>query len=484
MPIKEHPVVFVSYARTTKEHIKWVVDFTNKLRDDSIDAKVDEFKLKLGHDLNYFMEKYIKEDADFVLLMCTKEYVQKANKRIGGVGTEAQILSSEVYNDVTQEKIIPIILEFDENGNPYLPTFVKTRYSIDLSSDEKFHENYEKLLRTIFNEPEFHESELGEKPHWLSNPEVQYPKTKSLINKFDKQIENNPSIFNLIINDFFEEYSEYLKTFKIKYSSNNSETMEKELYDNLAQYEQLKNDLELFLEKIFKVGSYQQINSESIIKFLSNIYSLIIENYHASANFDFILRETFLYFIAYGLKYENYEVISDLFYSPYYLEDYSPNSIQHFINLDFRGLIYTDKLLGEYFLQNNEPTINPIGELLIRRLPKNLDEELLVDADLLSCYVSYLNYDNFDNEEWFPFTLMYKHRSKPFNLFRKLTSERFFKKVKIVFDVDTEEEFKKKVISTRILPLGKGEVSFRNPLCGKVKPIEDYIDLEKICTER
>lgn len=53
-----------------------------------------------------------------------------------------------------------------------------------------------------------------------------------------------------------------------------------------------------------------------------------------------------------------------------------------------------------------------------------------------------------------------------------------------MFDVENVEEFKEKVISTRNLLLGRGEVSFNNPMFGYVKPIEEYIDLDKICSER
>lgn len=41
-----------------------------------------------------------------------------------------------------------------------------------------------------------------------------YPATKSIINQFNNQVDNN-SKFNILITDFFNEYFEYLKHLKL-----------------------------------------------------------------------------------------------------------------------------------------------------------------------------------------------------------------------------------------------------------------------------
>lgn len=494
MENSNHPVVFISYARTNPEHIERIVNFANKLRDHGIDAKLDEWDLKVGNDLYHFMEEKIKSEAKFVLLILNREFVEKANKREGGVGTEVQLISKEVYDDVKQEKVIPIVWEHDENGNPYLPSFVESRYYIDLSSEEKMGENYELLLRTLYNKPKNPRSELGEMPKWLNDTGHSYPKTEDIISKFDNQIENHPERLDSIIEEFFEYYYDYLKEFEIEFSDSKEITAANEIYENLEQYEILKHDLEEFLEKIFKTGKYQKFDSDILIEFLTKTYSLTKmretgKTYarYSFVNFDFILREIFLYFVAYGLKYKNYDILGDLFYSPYYLDDpfgYNRN-ISHFVNLDNRGLIPTSEILDVYY--RNEKKLNlvtPIGELLLKRIPSNLTRELLIDADLLCCYISYMDYDKFEKHGWLPYTHIHKHRSEPYNIFRKLTSKKFFNSAKSMFDVDNVEEFKQKVISTRNLRLGKGEVRFSNPMFGYVKPIEEYIELDKICSER
>lgn len=480
------PKVFLSYARTNLEYADSIVDFASTLREHGIDASIDEWDLKPGNDIYHFMESKIKSEADFVLLMINDEFTEKANNREAGVGAETQIISKELYENVEQGRIIPIIWRRDDEGELKLPTIVETRYYIDLSSDDKFGENYELLLRTLFNKPKNPKTEIGEMPEWLNDTNNRFTKTKTIIKRFDNQVEQHPEKFNYLIEDFFNEYFKYLKTFKIEFTNQGTDTASKEIYENIEEYGALKNDLAVFLEKMFKVARYEEIDSEIIIEFLSKIRSLLSgSNQYSLANFDFMLREIFLYFIAYALKYKNYEFIADLFYSPYYFEDYAYTSkvTKHFVDLDVRGRIRTDDILGISFkADNGNSLITPLGELLVRRVPPKLKEELLVDADLLCCYVSYMNKDKF-GKDWFPFTYIYK-KSDSIDYFTRLTSKKYFEKIKEVFDVDSLYEFKEKVVSTHGTDLFTRKVRFGNAWGDCVEPIEEYIDLSKICRER
>lgn len=95
-------------------------------------------------------------DIDRVLIICDKLYTEKANNREGGVGDETVIISPEMYGHEKQEKFIPIVAEYDENNEPYLPAYLKARIYIDLSNDMDFETGYEK---PIFKKPK-----LGSKP--------------------------------------------------------------------------------------------------------------------------------------------------------------------------------------------------------------------------------------------------------------------------------------------------------------------------------
>lgn len=480
------PKVFLSYARTNSEYADSIMEFAYALREDGIDASVDDWDLKPGDDIYYFMESKIKSEADFVLLMINDEFTERANKRKAGVGAETQIIAKELYENVEQGRIIPILWRHDGDEDIKLPTIVESRYYIDLSSDEKFGENYELLLRTLFNKPKNPKNKIGKMPEWINDTNNRFTKTKTIIKRFDSQIESHPEKFNSFIEDFFNEYFEYLKTFKLEFTTQDAATASEEIYKSIEDCTVLKNDLVVFLAKMFKVARYEEIDSEIIIEFLSNIRSLLSgNNQYSLVNFDFMLREIFLYFIAYALKNKNYSFIADLLYSPYYFEDYAYTSkdAKYFVALDVRERIHTNDILGISFkADNGNSFLTPLGELLLRRTPSNL-KEFLVDADLLCCYVYYMNKDKFGNRDWLPFTYVYK-QSDSIGYFTRLTSKKYFERIKEVFDVDSADEFREKVISTHDTSLFRRQVRFSNAWGKCVEPIESYINLDKICSER
>ncbi len=142
----EIKTVFISYCHkdTTEE---WIIRLVTKLGEHGINCVVDIYDLKLGQDLNYFMEQI--EKVDKVLILLGKTYKEKADSREGGVGAETQIISNDVYKDVKQTKFIPAVIEKDENGEAYLPYYLKSRLYVDFSNDELFNENFSKVIKQI-----------------------------------------------------------------------------------------------------------------------------------------------------------------------------------------------------------------------------------------------------------------------------------------------------------------------------------------------
>lgn len=94
------------------------------------------------------MESMVSDaDVKKVLMICDKGYVERANSREGGVGTEAQIISAKVYESVDQNKFAAIVVELDADGRPLLPHYMATRLYFDMSSDEAEATNFEKIIR-------------------------------------------------------------------------------------------------------------------------------------------------------------------------------------------------------------------------------------------------------------------------------------------------------------------------------------------------
>ncbi len=171
----EHPKVFISYSWTSPEHEQFVLDLATALTSHGVDAILDKWDLKPGQDKYVFMESMVVDPKVCrVLVICDNKYQEKANARAGGVGTETQIISSELYGKVKQTKFIPIICEYDDDGEPCLPVFMKGLIYIDLSTDERYGEGLDQLLRLIYDQPFHQKPKLGAPPAFVTGNGASY----------------------------------------------------------------------------------------------------------------------------------------------------------------------------------------------------------------------------------------------------------------------------------------------------------------------
>lgn len=154
------PRVFISYSHDSAEHKSWVLDFATTLRNRGVDAILDQWDLKPGDDLPHFMETQL-EAADYVLMVCTEKYVEKANAGAGGVGYEKMIVTSSLLSKIDNNKIIPIIRQVGTNQRP---TFLNSKLYIDFSKDADLEYNLDDLLRVLLNAPLYEKPKIGENP--------------------------------------------------------------------------------------------------------------------------------------------------------------------------------------------------------------------------------------------------------------------------------------------------------------------------------
>lgn len=162
------PKLFISYRWSSPDHEEWVLRLASSLRASGIDVKLDKWHLKEGQDTLAFMESMVSDSSvKKVLLVCDFGYVERANSRKGGVGTEAQIISAKVYQDTDQEKFAAIVVELDELGAPILPTYMSTRLYFDMSSLDAEAVNFERIVRWVFNQPFHALPPIGPKPDFL-----------------------------------------------------------------------------------------------------------------------------------------------------------------------------------------------------------------------------------------------------------------------------------------------------------------------------
>ena len=94
------PKLFISYSWSDAEYEQWVVGLATDLRESGVDVILDKWDLKEGHDAVAFMEQMVTNpEIKKVAIICDEKYAAKADGRAGGVGTETQIISREVYEN-------------------------------------------------------------------------------------------------------------------------------------------------------------------------------------------------------------------------------------------------------------------------------------------------------------------------------------------------------------------------------------------------
>ncbi|HNC50307.1 MAG TPA: TIR domain-containing protein, partial [bacterium] len=101
------PRLFISYSWSTPEREQWVIDLAMELVNSGVDVILDKWDLREGHDSIAFMEKMVTDPSiSKVIIVCDQVYANKADDRTGGVGTETQIISAEVYAKQSQDKFV------------------------------------------------------------------------------------------------------------------------------------------------------------------------------------------------------------------------------------------------------------------------------------------------------------------------------------------------------------------------------------------
>lgn len=199
------PKVFISYSHDTLEHKKWVLDLAIRMRNNGIDAIIDQWELKPGDDLPHFMETHLA-NSDSIIMICSEKYVEKANAGKGGVGYEKMIITSNLLTNIDENKIIPIIKQTSTN---VVPTFLKTKLYLNFSKIDDYEFSFDELIRTIHKSPLYKKPEIGNNPFKETDDKVELKVHDGLlelmtviINKFESN--TNPYI---IYKDIFQSVS-------------------------------------------------------------------------------------------------------------------------------------------------------------------------------------------------------------------------------------------------------------------------------------
>jgi hypothetical protein len=176
-PMTESEEVFISYSHDSAEHIKRVLELSNRLRSEGVDCALDQYEVSPPEGWPRWMEKKLA-NAKYVVLICTEAYLRRVmgkeeEGKGNGVRWEGNLVYQHLYNAGTQSnRFIPVI--FDEAHNCYIPVPLQGASRYCLATEA----GYDGLYRVLTNQPKVLKPKLGKRRA--------LPK---------KEVKTNPSLF-------------------------------------------------------------------------------------------------------------------------------------------------------------------------------------------------------------------------------------------------------------------------------------------------
>lgn len=449
------PQVFISYCRQPEENLIRTQQLAQRLMRDGVYVVIDLWDLKDGQDKNSYMERMVTDPSvDKVLLICNKQYVEKADSRKGGVGIESTIISSELYGSVAQTKFIPVIFETNEEGKAYIPVFAKSRIYIDLSNDNIFEEGYDQLLRDIYDKPKFDRPPLGEMPTYLRADAPAYLKTAGKVNAVKTAIEKESRRTRAIIADYIDTFLSAIPDYKISVeSSYNAPKLVEVVESAIDSMQALKND---FISFITAIASTEYCTPELFQDFFERLLQTYEDNdiellegsdlpSYLEDNFRFFNYEFFLSFTAVMVNTGRFDIISEIVRTSFCI-------------IPRRRLVQAEERTFRRF-QSYVGTLNRVKHDITnsRRISISADTvrqyatvvkfEDMVSADILLYYLSLIYPGNgYLDTYWYPDLSIYNGYVE---LYPRLVSKRYFEKFKRILNVNDAESFKKLIASVQ-----------------------------------
>ncbi len=433
------PKLFISYCWSNATHEQWVVDLASELRESGVDVVLDKWDLKEGHDAVALMEKMVTDpEIKKVVIISDETYTEKADDRAGGVGTETQIISKEVYDNQEQDKFVAVVSQKDENGKPFLPTYYKSRIYIDLSEPDNYGENFEKLIRWIFNKPLYTKPDIGNMPFFLKKEQGISLGTTAIFKRAIDGIKNNKTNASGALDEYLGTFSDSLDKFRIQTADSE---FDDQVINNIAEFLPYRNEV---IQLLIAINQYSpsEENSQKIHRFFESLIPYMKKPEHIRTyrewdfdNFKFIVHELFLYAVAIFIKFENYDNANYLLDQKYYLHG----------NSDYGR----DVMVGyTVFLEHMKSLEHRNARLKLRRLSLRADLikerctgvgiefRHLLQADFVIFMRTEIEaQDNFNR--WWPETLIYLgNYHSTFEIFARSISKKYFDRVKVLLSIN------------------------------------------------
>lgn len=358
----------------------------------------------------------------------------------------SEIISKEVYEKVEQSKFIPIACEFSDDGNPFLPTFLKSRIWIDFSSPEAVNENWERLVRLIFGKPLYEKPKLGKPPAYITNDTASPPSPAiTKFKAFRQALLQNKKGVSIYRRDFLSACITYADGLRVR-ERPNGDSLGKKVLEDCGKLKHVRNHI---VDWVLVESEASPTNEfcDGLLSFLEELRGLKSRpaelNSWNDAWFEahsLFVYETFLYAVAALLKTNAYQILHEIFTSHYLLpatERHGDNKFETF-NC-FHG--YSETLQTE-LAPKGKGLYSPAAELIKSQADReDLPFSTIIEAELLILLMAFLN----PNAEWYPQTLHYSPYIREFSFFIRATQHKHFLKLATITGISDANQLREAV---------------------------------------
>jgi len=328
------------------------------------------------------------------------------------------------------------------NGKAYLPTYYKSRIYIDLSEADRYSENFERLLRWIYDKPLYIKPEIGKIPSFLSESEHISLGTTAIFKRCIEAIKNHKPYAEGAFDEYCTTFSENLERFRIFETDGE---FDEAVIKNIEDFLPFRNEaIQLFIaiaqyapEEHFAQRLHRFF--ESMIPYMGRPEGISSWSEWDFDNFKFIVHELFIYALAILIKYERIENANHLLQQHYYLPRNSEHGRDAMVS--FIAFHETMKSLE---VRNDRLALRKLSlraNLLKERCSSTgIDFRHLLQADFIAFMRSEVDKQNNYNN-WWPETLVHLgHFNSAFEIFARSVSKKYFDKVKILLAINTPRD--------------------------------------------
>lgn len=472
--------VFISYSWSSTDHEDWVLQLATELRENGVDAILDKWDLKEGNEANAFMEKMVTDpEISKVVIVSDKLYTEKSDARAGGAGTEAQIISSEIFSKQDQSKFVVVARELKDDGSPYLPAYYTSRIFIDFTDSNEFGASFDKLLRWIANVPINKKPELGSLPKYISEPEnAVFLATGAVKRRAIEGLRNATKFSYAATNEYFDKFLSELEKFRLP------SDIAPESEGFLENFQSFLPYRDEYLEIVRAISDYTVEP-----KYIELIHTFF-ERFHEFSyppksftsysdidfdNFKFFVGELFLHTCATLIAAQRFEAFNHLVSTPYYSAYWAERSADAMISFaEFRKHLRSLEIRKQRLELNrvslSADFLHDRAGILVTDFRKLMEVDFLLHLRSKQTPI-------IDGLPWHPDTLVYLgNNQRAFEIFERSRSRQYFEKIRPLLGNVTKEGFCELIENLSATPI-KFPGSYYSP----INPVT-LTGVQRLCT--